>query len=330
MKILVTGATGLVGRNMVEHLAKNKHDVRAFVRETSHKNFLRRMGVDVFVGNFFDPQSLKDAVKDIDIVFHCAAMVSDWASREDMIRENVTALRNLLEACVGLPLKRFVHLSSLAVLGMNPQADTNERAPFVYTGDNYNYAKIEAEKVARDYVIKHGVPVVVLRPPYIYGKYDRHFLPPIVDSLRRGVFTYIDHGKNPISLVSVDNLVEAMIQAAKIPHAVGQVYHITDGVNTITRKELIELICNDLYIEKPKRSIPASLAFALINLLELIYLIFRLKKKPILNRFRMKFLHTPLTFDITKARKQLGYSPSHPFKESFQNAVTYFKTNERC
>jgi len=324
MKALVTGANGFIGSHTAERLFKDGFEVRAFTRETGDTSFIGTLGVELFKGDFSDPASLNRALEGVDYIFHCAGMVSDWAKREDMVRVNVDALRSLLDECVKMPVKRFVVVSSLAVLGMAAQENANESAPYVYTGDNYNYTKIASEKVALDYYREKGVPVVIIRAPYVYGPRDRHLLPRVVGALRSGVFRYIDHGKNPISMVSVKNLVDALILAAASPNAVGQVYHITDG-RDMTRKEFIETICEVLAMEKPGRSIPAWLASALIPILEGVHRILPTKEPPILNRFRMKFMHTYLTFDISKARRQLGYIPGHSFQNSMKEALQGYK-----
>lgn len=328
MKALVTGATGLVGSHLAERLVKNGCEVRVLVRPTSDTSFLKSLGVEFATGDICDPAACRRAVEGVDYVFHCAAMVSDWAKRDEMMKVNVDALRNLLDACVGKPIKRFVMISSLAVLGMGTQKNFDETAPYVHTGDNYNYTKIEAEKLALSYCREKGVPIVVIRPPYIYGERDRQFLPRLVGALKSGVFRYIDHGKNPFSLVSVKNLVDAILLAAESKNAVGQIYHITDG-HDVTRKELVETICDILGFKHPKSSVPLGVALFAIPILETIYRILPTSQPPILNRFRMKFMHTYLTFDISKARRELGYNPRDSFKESMREAVEWYEANNK-
>ncbi len=309
MKVLVTGATGLVGSHLVEELVKShpEYSVRVLVRPTSQTAFFRDKPVEIVSGDLCDAQSLSKAVQGADIVFHCAAFVSDWASKEEMVKINVTGLRALMEASEKARIKKFILVSSMAVLGMGKQDNLDESAPYIYTGDLYNYTKIEAEKLALEFARQGKLAVTVLRPPYVFGPRDRQMLPRIISFLNENKFVYIDWGRNPFHLVYVGNLVQAMLLAAKSP-SVGQIYHITDGVS-ITRKELIEFIAEYLNYSKPNKSVPLSLAKVACFILEILAKALRSGKTPVLNRFRLKFMSTYLTFDIGKAQRELGYQP---------------------
>jgi len=325
MKVLITGATGLVGSNLAQRLCKDgTYAVRALVRKGSDLALLKTLGnVQLAYGDIRDPGSLSGALAGIDIVFHCAAFVSDWASREEMYGINVTGLRNMMDAALAAGVKRFIYISSMVVLGMDTQDNLDEFAPYVHTGDNYNYTKIEAEKLAIKYYMDKKLPVVILRPPYIYGPRDRQLLPRVLKYLKNGQYKYIDGGNNPFSLVYVGNLIDAMVRAAAADKAVGQIYHITDGEN-VTRRQLIELICDKLGYAKPVKSVPIGVARMVAGLLETVNKLLGIKTPPILNRFRIKFMYTHLTFNIGKAKKDLGYAP-RPFTACMTETLEWYK-----
>ena len=322
---LVTGGTGLVGSHLVEFLVKKGDQVRCFVRESSDVSFLESLKVDLIKGDLSDKESIDNAIKGVDTVFHCAAMVSDWADRETMYRINVGGTQNIIEACLKHKVKRMVMVSSLAVLGMGKQINANETAPYVYTGDNYNYTKIESEKKVLEACRDKNLPGTILRPPYIYGARDRQLLPRVVSFLKRGKFVFIGSGKNPISLVYVGNLVNALYLASESDKAIGQIYHITDN-HDMSRKDFMNLLARKLGYPEPKRSVPVGLAKVLCVLLEVIKKITKSKKPPLLNKFRMKFLDTYLTFDISKAAKEIGYKPFYSFDSALDETVKWFKT----
>jgi len=211
----------------------------------------------------------------------------------------------------------------LAILGMNPQINLDESAPLVHSGDNYNYTKILAEELIQRYVAR-GFPAVILRPPYIYGPRDRQFFPRLVGMILKGSFRFIGSGANPITLVYVGNLVEAMVLAARNDRAAGQVFIITDG-ESITRRELVELICERLGVELPEGTAPVWFARFGVHLLEILYKALHLKGTPIINRFRLKFMHTPLTFNIEKARRELGYKPLMSTREALALSVDWYR-----
>jgi nucleoside-diphosphate-sugar epimerase len=323
-KAFVTGGTGMVGSHLIERLVKEGYRVKALVRQKSDTSLLDPLGVEKCVGDIMDPpEALKPMVADCEYVFHIAAMVDDWASREEMYRANVTATQNLMDACIGGPLKRFVMIGSMAVLGMGAQLDLDETAPYVYTGDNYNYTKIEAEKLVTRCAREKKFPVVTLRPPYIYGPRDRQFFSRVFTTLRDKSFIYIGDGNNPFTIVYVKNLVEALILAAKAPASCeGQIYHITDGV-AITRRELVEMICDLVGYEKPTKSAPVGLARALCPVFEFFGKL--TKKTHRLNKFRFKFMVPHMTFKIDKARRELGYNPPCKQRDALKESILWYK-----
>jgi len=327
LKAFVTGATGLAGSSLCERLVRDGHGVRALVRPTSDTSFLDGLGsVELVRGDVTaGTEQLSDYIGDADTVFHTAALVDDWAERDLMVKVNVTALENLLQAARTKSLRRFVYISSLVVFGMKPQIDLDETAPLVHTGDNYNYTKILAEQVAGKYLAE-GIPMVILRPPYIYGPRDRQFFPRLVGNISAGKFKFIGSGDNPFSLVYVGNLVEAMMLAAQRDEAVGKVFIITDG-ESITRRQLVELVCEKLDLEMPRRKVPAFVAKAAVPVLEAIYRLFHLKDSPIINRFKFKFMYTPLTFRIDRARDELGYKPVMGVREALELSLDWYRRN---
>jgi len=328
MRVLVTGATGCVGSSLAELLTAKGHSVRAFVRAGSDTAFLRSLGVELMRGELDDRASLDTAVNGVDIVFHCAAVVSDWASLEEMRRVNVEGLRRLLDASAAARVRRFVYMSSMVVLGMGRQDNLDESAPYVFTGYNYNTTKIEAEKLVLEFASITGLPVTVIRAPYVYGPRDRQMFPRILQYLKCGKYAYIGRGTAPLTLVYAKNLAEGLRKAAESPRAAGQVYNITDGA-AVTRRELITRMADELGLPRPKKNVPYPVAVVVCAVCETIAKLFRLKTAPLLNRFRLKFMHTYLTFDISKARRELGYAPEIPFDRALKETVKWFKENEK-
>jgi len=325
---LVTGATGLVGSHIAEFLISRGHRVKAIVRPSGDTRFLESLGVECVQGDLTIPLSVDSAVEGIDIVFHCAAMVSDWADRDTMYKINVGGTQNVIDACLKHKVKRMVMVSSLAVLGMGRQVNADESAPYVYTGDNYNYTKIESEKIVIAAIKDNGLPAVIVRPPYIYGPRDRQLLPRVVEFLKEGKFVFIGSGENPISLVYVKNLVQAVYRCAINDNAVGGIYHITDGKD-VTRKEFISMLANKLGYPIPNKSVPVQVARIACPVLEFINKITKSKNPPLLNKFRMKFLDTYLTFDIERAKKEIGYKPEYTLEMGIEETVKWFQSKEK-
>ena len=293
----VTGGTGMVGSHLIERLLKEGFKVRALVRRTSDTGLLEKMNdVELFVGDITDPpEKLEPFCMGARYVFHCAALVDDWAERDEMYRTNVTALENMIKASEKSPPEKFIFLGSMAVLGMGTQEDLDESAPYVYSGDNYNYTKIEAEKLSMKYAKEKGFPITVLRPPYIYGERDRQFFPRVVSAIENQTFAFIGGGDNLFSIVYVENLIEAMWLVARSEKATGELFMITDD-RPISRRELVRIISEGMGLEMPRRTLPYWLARGGCFVLEALAKITRKKGPPLINKFRLKFLYPHMTF----------------------------------
>jgi nucleoside-diphosphate-sugar epimerase len=192
---LITGATGFVGSHLAEAALDRGLHVRALARPGADVRLLEAKGVQVQRGDLGDPASLPQALEGVAVVFHCAARVGDWGPPDEYRAVNVFGLRNLLEACKGRPLRRFVHFSSLGVYAARHHHGTDETEPLPKKHiDGYTQSKVEAEQLALQYQREHGIPVVVLRPGFIYGPRDRTVLPKLVDNLRKGLVRYLGNG----------------------------------------------------------------------------------------------------------------------------------------
>src|SRR4051812_11493016 len=217
---LITGATGFVGGHLAEACRARDWPVSALVRPGTEASFLERLGVRVHRGDLADATSLPPALEGVEVVVHCAAKVGDWGPVEDYRAVNVEALRDLLEACRSRPLQRFVHFSSLGVYAARHHYGTDETEPLPARHvDGYTQTKVEAEQLALSYHRQYQVPVVVLRPGFIYGPRDRTVVPKLIEGLQRRRLRYIGSGRQVLNTIYIDNLIEAVFQAVEKPVA---------------------------------------------------------------------------------------------------------------
>src|SRR5262245_38307961 len=126
---LITGATGFVGSHLVETCKARGLTIRALARPSSDVSQLERLGVTIYRGDLTDAAGLRQAADGADVIVHCAAKVGDSGPVEEYRAVNVEALRNLLEACRGRALHRFVHMSSLGVYAARDHHGTDESEP---------------------------------------------------------------------------------------------------------------------------------------------------------------------------------------------------------
>jgi nucleoside-diphosphate-sugar epimerase len=321
---LITGATGFVGSHLAQACAERGYAVRALCRPGSNTALLEQAGAAVVSGDLGDAASLAAAVEGCEVVFHSAARVGDWGPVDEYRKVNVGGLRNLLEACKGAGLRRFVHFSSLGVYAARHHHGTDEtEPPPAAHRDGYTQSKVEAEQLALDYQRAQGVPVIVLRPGFVYGPRDAIVLPRLIENLRQGAVRYFDGGKAALNTIYVGNLVEAALLA--VGHGrVGEVYNLTDG-EAVSKRRFIDGVAAGLGLPAPARSLPLWVGRLVAFVLEGHARHTGAVAAPRLTQARLKFLGLNLDFSIEKARRELGYRPRWGFEEALAETLAWYR-----
>jgi len=329
LSCLITGATGFVGSHLAEACVRRGWSVRALVRPSSDTSLLRHHPIALVNGDLTEPDRVREAVAGVDVVFHTAAKVGDWGPIEGYRAVNVAALRELLEACTRRPLQRFVHLSSLGVNAPRHHYGTDENEPLPEQHvDGYTQTKVEAEQLALRYYREHQVPVVVLRPGFIYGPRDRTLLPRLLDNLRMRRFRFLGSGRQALNCIYVGNLVEAMFLAVEKSAAVGQVYNLTDG-EAVSKRRFINALVTGVGVPKPL-PVPAPLWMARI----VAWWGERSARKqnapqpPPLTQAGIKLLGLNLDFSIAKAQRELGYQAVKNFDEAMAETTAWYRAQQ--
>jgi nucleoside-diphosphate-sugar epimerase len=221
-RVLVTGATGLIGGRLCEVMAlTGVFESRPLVHSTASAWRIARFPLHFAIGDVCDYASVDRAMVGCDAVVHLAR--GDGA----VMRRG---LENVLRAAVRHGVARFVHVSSVAVYGSEPPPDSVSETARVGAGRcdlPYGRQKLEQERRVLRCHRRHGLDVVILRPPNVYGPFAA-FNVGMIGALRSHEVAIVDDGRNPCNLVYVDNLVEAILLALWTPDASGQVFHVTD------------------------------------------------------------------------------------------------------
>jgi nucleoside-diphosphate-sugar epimerase len=322
---LITGATGFVGSHVAEEALRRGWAVRTIARPSSDTTFLSQRAVSIVRGDLTNVENVREALQGVEVVFHCAAKVGDWGPVEDYRAVNVEATRGLLEACRSMSLKRFVYFSSLGVYAARHHHGTDETEPLPARHvDGYTQTKVEAEQLVLRYHQEHGLPVVVLRPGFIYGPRDRTVLPKLLDNLRQGLVRYLGSGEQAMNTIYVGNLVDAAFLAAEKPDVVGEVFNLTDGEH-VSKRRFIETLADGMGVPKPASSVPLWVARLAAWWME-----GRARRRgdpqpPRLTQGRLKFLGMNLDFSIEKAKRLLGYRPRVTFADGMRQTIDWLK-----
>lgn len=241
-KILVTGATGFIGSRLCELLSlAHRLPYRALVRDFSRAARIARMDTELVAGDMLDAGSLARAVDGCDVVVNLAH--GDDASAE-------TQTAHLVEACARARVRRFVHMSSMAVYGPSPKPPvvTESTAPIERWGEAYSDAKAAAEAVVVAASKRGALATVILRPTIVYGPYS-FFVTPIVQDARQGKISLIDGGRGLCNAVYVDDVCESVVAGIFRDDAVGAVVQI-NGDTRLTWRDFITTFADMVEGEK--------------------------------------------------------------------------------
>jgi len=230
--ILVTGATGCIGGRLVERLINvERAHVKALVRNPARAVRIARLPVDFVFGDILDLQAVKRAVADCQIVIHCAYGNSgDTVSQR---RVTVQGTENTLRVALTNGAERFVHVSTVAIHGLDPGEEIDETAPYhCDESDVYAASKIEAEELVWAIYHDHGLPVAVIRPTIVYGPYSWYWTIIPIQRLKAGNFHLVEDGQGICQPMYVDDVVQALVLAGTHPAAVGEAFIIANEAVT--------------------------------------------------------------------------------------------------
>lgn len=319
MKFLVTGATGFVGGHLVRRLVNDGHYVKALVRRGRDTGGLDSK-VEIIYGDIRDLVSLDEATRGIDIVYHTAAIVREAGVPDSFFYEvNVKGTENLLKASLMNGVKRFVHISTCGVHGDVQNPPATEESPF-NPEDIYQKTKIESERLAMDFW-RMGLPVVIIRPAGIYGPGDTRLLK-LFKLIKERKFFMVGDGKTLFHLVYIDDLIDALILAVKVPEAVGEAFLIA-GERYLSLNELTRLIAYFFGVPQRKVRLPVLPIRLLAMAMEFTFK--PLRAEPPLFRRRVDFFTKNRAFDISKAKRVLGYSPRVDIEEGVRLTVEWYR-----
>jgi nucleoside-diphosphate-sugar epimerase len=321
--VLVTGATGLVGRHFTRVAANAGYDVQAMVRAGSDRSALDGVPVKFVEADLAQPETLSAALAEADIVVHAAAHVGDWGPAEKYRAINVVALEHMLHAVERQGrLERWIQISSLGVYPARHHYGTDETVPPDLSGlDGYTQTKAEAEIVLHRHMREHGLAAVILRPGFIYGPGDRHALARIVEKIQTGKMKFLGLGDKVLNNTAVENLCDAILLAIENPDVVGETFNIRDE-RLVTREEFINTVAD--YLGRPHpRHVPEWVGRTLVRPVEAIARFRGRQTPPFLTRAQIKFMTLNLDYSIAKAKRMLGYRPRVDFRDGIVAALKY-------
>lgn len=321
MTILLTGASGFIGGQVLDRLLKLEHEVRTLVFEPAEIEPLRARGVDVRFGDIGDDIDFESDLNGVERVIHCAgvapARMGLVSARLNQV--NIEGTKRLLQASARAQVSRFVFLSTSAVYGAAPPPIVEETP--AHPVGAYAQSKWAGEELVRRFQKEHELPSVILRPSLVYGPGDAKFSAGLLRVSRMPILPLPAEGKRILDLVYVSDLVEAILAATWRPEAVSGTFNITDGEKHTVR-ELLDA-CAKVTGAHPKIvALPQGALTAIPTLVEQLNRNGR--SSAVGGRLAgLAILDLDIHFSIDAAREQLAYAPRIGLEEGIQKALEY-------
>jgi nucleoside-diphosphate-sugar epimerase len=321
VKVLVTGASGFLGRAVAAAVASAGHDVVCFQRRPSGV-----AGVTDALGSITDPAAVAAAVDGVDAIVHLAAKVSLAGAPADFEAVNVQGTRALLEAARAAGVPRLVFVSSPSVAHSGASISGSDALPAdpAHARGNYARTKAAAEVLALA-ADSADLRVVAVRPHLVWGPGDTQLIERIVDRARSGRLPLLGHGAALIDTTYIDNAANAIAAALERVDAVhGNAYVITNGQPRPVA-ELLTGICAAAGVPAPAWSVPAGVARAAGSVIESVWRVFPGADEPPMTRFLAEQLSTAHWFDQRRTRADLRWAPTVSLDEGLERLAEHYR-----
>ncbi len=315
-KILVTGATGFVGRRVAAILAEAGHDVTA----TGRNRYLAPIHVPFVRADIRNAGEIAELCRNQSVVIHCASNTSPWASYDRLAETNVGGTENVIAGCSRHGVSRLVHVSSTSVqFGFRDAFDIseNDNLPRKFAC-GYAETKHAAEAAVRA-ACDRGLNGLIVRARAVFGPGDQSLLPRMLSVYDQGKLRQIGDGNNVTDLTYVDNLVYALVLAIDAGKS-GETCTITGG-EPVQLWDLVRRILKATNRDAQLGRIPYGFAHSLAHISEISHRRFGRRNEPPLTRYTVGLLAKNQTFSSVAARRELGYQPVVSMGEGIERTI---------
>lgn len=318
MKLIITGATGFVGRNLAETFQARGLEVIATGRSMQVGAELREQGITFIPAHIEDPVQVENVFSPADCVIHCAAKTADWGKYKEFYTTNVIGTRNIISACKAHHINKIMFISTPSVYFTGQDRfHIAESDPLPKKQFDYGKTKLMAEKDLLA-LCTEGFQVMIFRPRALYGPYDHTIVPRILQLSREKHFPLINHGNALIDITYIGNLIAAVENGLSAPHhAWNDIYNISNG-DPIQFKEMIALVLRIFKRPFNPKSVPIFIAGSIARIMECLSALPFGNKTPAMTRFSVGYMAKSMTLSIAKARRKLTYAPQIGNRQGFE------------
>jgi len=314
----VTGGTGFIGSHLAEALLQRGVLVRCLVRKGSDLKWLKGLPIEMTFGDCSDKASLREAVKDIDEIFHLAG-ITKAVKEKTYFEVNAFGTENLIHACLenNPRIRKFIYLSSQAAAGPCRNGDKKKESDRCEPISAYGKSKRRGEELALAHA--HKIPLVILRPTGVYGPRDKDFYT---------LFKWVSKRIKPrfsgkVSLCYVQDVIQAILLAAESRTKSGEIFFLSDGTDYLMG-EIGDVFARTMGVTPLSIPIPKWLLFGIASLSEYLSLFSR-KPSLISRGMAEQMVQEDWTCDITKAKTMLGFQPQFQLPQGAQLTYQWYK-----
>lgn len=321
--IFVTGGTGFLGRHLIPHLCRAGYRLRVLTREPHKQTRLAHYpNVEIVQGDVRDgiPPAL---LADCEYIIHAAGLFSMWSDAGDFETTNVLGTRNLLAVAEQVGIKRFLYVSTVAVIGQ-PQQDIvlDEKHP-PRPADPYQASKLKAEQLVRQAHLEGQLETVVIRPGAFYGPLgDYAFNRLFFTDPMRGIIMQMDGGHYIIFPAFIDDVAEGILLALEKGRS-GEVYNICG--DPLSHREAFDVICKEANLKFPRLNIPGFIGLRFAQFLTGLSHITR--QEPFYSTGLRSYVFNDWRVNTDKAKRELGFVPT-PFEEGARRTIAWYRAGK--
>jgi nucleoside-diphosphate-sugar epimerase len=322
MRVLITGATGLLGGHLIQELQQRGEDIRALVLPVENADRLEKQSVEVVRGDITDASTLGAAVKGVELIFHLAGMMGVWRPLADYRLVNVTGSENMYKAAQKASVRRYIHTSSHTVYGLGYGRFLTENDALRPDPDPYSLTKAEGDRLMRRLMLNSKIETVILRPGTFFGPGDRLHFGRMAQKMKDGKGVIIGRGDNALPFCYVTDVVQGFLLAAYHENAPGNVYNITND-HPLTQLEMFNAIADAVGGTRPTRHLPyLPIYYGSIVAEKVVARVTR--TRPIVTQLGAMMFGSDNRHSVEKARRELGYEPKVGLRTGIKLAAEWF------
>lgn len=318
-RVVVTGASGFIGERLCERLRAEQALVVAAALNL-------RDGDDTVHIDVSDPFSVRKALgpdTSVDGVVHLAALVGDQFEAAAYHHVNISGSDHVAKAAREAGARRFVQISSIASMGFNPGRNVDETFVCKPSGDPYGDSKLLGERAAMSHHGKQGMEVVAIRPGDVWGVGSDPWVIRPLAMMKSGEFMWVSGGKGQLAMVHVDDIIDGIVLALTVPGIGGRVFILTDGTAGYTARRYFEAVAKAAGIDLKARSMPRVLALGFATAVAKAAR--AVGKTPPFTPSAVRYVsRRDCTFNIDRARRELGYAPKKDLDIGMKELTQWF------